>query len=51
MIFESKRIDHPWDGKMKNGNEAPMGNYIWKAMYTDVQGFHHSRTGQVVLVR
>lgn len=51
MIFESKRIDHPWDGKMKNGNEAPMGNYIWKALYTDVQGFHHSRTGQVVLVR
>ncbi len=51
MIFESKSIDHPWDGKMKNGKEAPMGNYIWWVNYTDVQGFAHSRKGQVLLVR
>jgi len=51
IIFESKSLDHPWDGKTKSGKEAPMGNYVWKADYTDVQGFLHSRTGQVVLVR
>ncbi len=51
MIFESKSIQHPWDGKTRNGQHAPMGNYIWKADYTDVQGFFHSRKGQVVLVR
>ena len=51
MIFESHSVDHPWDGRIRNDREAPMGNYIWKADYVDVQGFSHSRKGQVVLVR
>lgn len=51
MVFESKNLDHPWTGKMKNGKDAPLGNYVWKMDYTDIQGFRHSRKGQVMLVR
>lgn len=41
MIFESTSLDHPWDGTLRNGREAPMGNYVWRADYTDIQGFTH----------
>lgn len=51
LIFESKSLDHPWDGTLRNSREAPMGNYIWRADYTDIQGFTHSRQGQVLLIR
>jgi len=51
MVFESKSLENKWDGKLKNGQEAPMGNYIWKADYTDIQGFSHTRRGQVLLIR
>lgn len=51
MIFESTSLDHPWDGTLRNGREAPVGNYVWRADYTDIQGFTHSRRGQVLLIR
>jgi len=51
MVFESKSLDNPWDGKLKNGLNAPMGNYVWKAVYTDIQGFAHQKIGQVLLIR
>ena len=51
VIFESKSTDNPWDGTMKNGQPAPVGNYVWVSHYYDIQGFKHDQKGQVVLVR
>jgi gliding motility-associated-like protein len=51
VIFESNNPDNKWDGTTKNNNPAPMGNYIWKADFNDIQGFKHSMKGQVLLIR
>ncbi len=51
LVFESKDPVHMWDGSLRNSQPAPMGNYVWKADYTDIQGFRHSIKGQVLLVR
>ncbi|GAB1450611.1 hypothetical protein MASR2M47_06670 [Draconibacterium sp.] len=51
MIFESKNLDNKWDGTTTNNNPAPVGNYIWKADFSDIQGFKHSMKGQVLLIR
>ena len=51
IVFESFTPENKWDGKLKKGGEAPMGNYVWRADYTDIQGFVHRQTGQVLLVR
>lgn len=51
VIFESNSPDRKWDGTTKNSNPAPMGNYIWKAEFDDIQGFKHSMKGQVMLIR
>jgi len=51
LVFESKDPLHKWDGTLRNSKPAPMGNYVWRADYTDIQGFHHSLSGQVLLVR
>lgn len=51
IVFESKSFDNKWDGKMRNGDNAPMGNYIWISNFFDVQGYEHSQKGQVILVR
>lgn len=51
VIFESNSPETPWDGAIRNGNPAPMGNYIWIAHFFDIQGFEHNLKGQVLLVR
>jgi PKD repeat protein len=51
VVFESKSLEYPWDGTLKNGIKAPMGNYVWLAEYYDIQGFRHQRKGQVLLIR
>lgn len=51
LVFESKDTEHKWDGKLRNSSLAPMGNYVWRAEYTDIQGFSHSVKGQVLLIR
>ncbi len=51
MIFETTSLEKKWDGTTKNNKPAPMGNYIWKSEFKDVQGFHHSMKGQVLLIR
>jgi len=51
IVFESNSPDYKWDGTTKNNNPAPMGNYIWKAEFADIQGFQHSMKGQVLLIR
>jgi gliding motility-associated-like protein len=51
LIFESNSPEHKWEGTTKNSQPVPMGNYIWKAEFNDIQGFKHSMKGQVFLVR
>jgi gliding motility-associated-like protein len=51
VIFESKSPDYKWNGTSKNNQPAPMGNYIWKADFADIQGFKHSMKGQIMLIR
>lgn len=51
VVFESKDPGFPWDGKLRNASPAPLGNYVWKADYTDIQGFRHTMKGQVLLIR
>ncbi len=51
VIFESNSPEHKWNGTTKNNKPAPMGNYIWKADFDDIQGFKHSMKGQVMLIR
>lgn len=51
MVFESNSPYEPWDGKTKNGDDAPIGNYVWIARYYDIQGFEHNEKGQVLLLR
>jgi gliding motility-associated-like protein len=51
IVFETTTPENPWDGKDKNGNDAPMGNYVWISHYFDIQGFEHNQKGQVMLVR
>lgn len=51
VIFETNSLDRKWDGTTKNNNPAPVGNYIWKADFKDIQGFQHSMKGQILLIR
>jgi gliding motility-associated-like protein len=51
VIFETSSLANKWDGTTKNNNPAPMGNYIWKAEFNDIQGFKHSMKGQILLIR
>jgi hypothetical protein len=51
LVFESDNPGHKWDGKTRNGYDAPMGNYIWLARFKDIQGFEHTQNGQVLLIR
>jgi gliding motility-associated-like protein len=51
IVFETDSPDIPWDGTNKNGNPAPMGNYVWISNYYDIQGYEHNQKGQVMLVR
>lgn len=51
VVFETNSPYNPWDGKAKNGKDAPMGNYVWVARFFDIQGYEHNQKGQVLLVR
>ncbi|WP_163715330.1 T9SS type B sorting domain-containing protein [Mangrovibacterium lignilyticum] len=51
VIFETTSAANPWDGLDKGGQEAPMGNYIWMATYSDVEGREHRQKGQILLIR
>ncbi len=51
LIFETNSTFNHWDGKIKNGEIAPIGNYIWISKYFDIQGFEHNEKGQVLLIR
>ena len=51
LIFETNSLFNSWDGTLKNGENAPMGNYVWISNYFDIQGFERNDKGQVLLIR
>ncbi len=50
IVFEAKSEIKGWNGRMKNGNYAPAGNYVWVLDFTDFLGRSHRQTGRVTLI-
>lgn len=50
LVFEAKDEIKGWDGRIKNGDYAPAGNYVWILDYSDFLGRKHRQTGTVTLV-
>ena len=50
ILFEIRNEIKGWDGRKKNGDNAPAGSYVWILEYTDVLGKQHGQTGTVTLV-
>jgi PKD repeat protein len=51
IVFESNSVFNSWNGTLKNGKDAPVGNYVWISNYYDIQGFEHNEKGQILLIR
>lgn len=49
-IFECKNEHKAWDGRMKNGQAAPAGLYIWVVNYLDFTSKSHQQNGTVSLI-
>lgn len=49
-VFSSNDNTIGWDGRMKNGNFAPQGTYIWVLNYRDVTDVTREQKGTVTLV-
>jgi gliding motility-associated-like protein len=49
-IFVSDDKVKAWDGKLKNGEYAPNGTYIYDLFYRDGDGLLQRRTGNVALI-
>lgn len=50
IIFKSESQEIGWDGKMKNGNNAPAGVYSWVIQYADFRGEKFKQQGTVTLL-
>ncbi|HWS01045.1 MAG TPA: PKD domain-containing protein, partial [Prolixibacteraceae bacterium] len=50
IVFECRDEVKAWDGKMSNGNYAPVGNYIWMLECFDFLGRPHRQSGSLTLV-
>ena len=49
-IFMTDNEKRVWDGKLKNGDYAPNGSYVYDLYYKDGDGLLQRRTGTVALV-
>jgi gliding motility-associated-like protein len=50
IIFESENQEMGWNGKMKNGRNAPAGVYTWVLEYSDFLGNKNKQQGTVTLL-
>jgi gliding motility-associated-like protein len=50
-IFRSKDIRFSWDGKLSNGENAPIGVYVYNIDLRDLDGVKHNFIGNVALIR
>lgn len=52
MVFSSDHQQIPWNGKfLNNGNECPLGVYVYSVIVSDPAGKIHSFKGTVNLIR
>ncbi len=51
IVFETNDIHLGWDGRIKNGQIAPVGTYTWVARFKDVQKIMHEEYGKVNIIR
>ena len=49
-IFATDKERRAWDGKLKNGDYAPNGMYIYDLFYKDGDGLLQRKSGNVVLI-
>ena len=49
-IFTTDEKIRAWDGKLKNGNYAPNGSYVYDLYYKDGDGLLQRKTGNVALI-
>ena len=50
VIFQSYSQNNGWDGRMKNGLNAPSGVYPWVLKFYDFLGKKHAQQGTVTLI-
>lgn len=49
-IFVTDEEKRAWDGKLKNGDYAPNGSYVYDLYYKDGDGLLQRKTGSVALI-
>jgi PKD repeat protein len=50
LILDRKDELKGWDGRLKDGSMAPMGNYIWMLWFTDFLGKDHYQQGSLTMI-
>jgi len=50
-IFKSKDIAYKWDGKLRDGNPAPVDVYVYVINVKDLNNQVHPYTGSITLKR
>jgi len=50
VVFETRNEIKGWDGKLKNGDYAPAGSYVWVLDFIDFLDRAHRQTGTVTLI-
>jgi len=50
LIYESRDINKGWDGTV-DGEEAPLGSYVYTIRFVDAKGNEHRRKGTVTLIK
>ncbi|MCF8331009.1 MAG: gliding motility-associated C-terminal domain-containing protein [Bacteroidales bacterium] len=50
IVFESASLNDGWDGKYKN-RPAPAGVYLYRVVYTGIEGKTKTKTGTLTLIR
>jgi len=52
LIFESKDINHGWDGRAKNNRKiVQSGTFTWLCIYKDINGIEHEESGAITVIR
>lgn len=53
VVFHTKDFSEPWDGRNRNGEPCPSGNYVWHIRYsTNIRpNAYQEATGSVLLIR
>ena len=50
MVFETSDINHGWDGTV-NGNDQPIGTYVYYIKAVDDKGFPYQSSGNLTLIK